>query len=80
MCKKCPKECPGEVDRELAVEMRVFLFVPFFIPVRSMSPALIAGDFIFVSKMIPEPKRLQVFVKSGYRIFKPKFTKNWKIP
>jgi signal peptidase I len=38
------------------IALRVFFLASFTIPTWSMSPALIAGDFVFVNKMIPGPR------------------------
>jgi signal peptidase I len=50
-----------------AIALRVFLLASFVVPTWSMSPTLIAGDYIFVNKMIPGPRifRSWDFLKNG---------------
>ncbi len=39
-----------------AVAVRVFLLASFMIPTPSMAPAILAGDYILVNKLIPGPR------------------------
>lgn len=45
----------------LAVVLRVFLFASYKIPSPSMEPAILAGDFIIVNKLIPGPRIMTNF-------------------
>ncbi|MDR2406653.1 MAG: S26 family signal peptidase, partial [Bacteroidales bacterium] len=45
----------------LAIVLRVFFFAAFVIPTPSMIPAIIPGDKVIVSKMIPCPRIIRNF-------------------
>ena len=45
----------------LAVCMRVFLFALYSIPTPSMEPAIVAGDKVLITKLIPGPRIVRNF-------------------
>lgn len=45
----------------IAIALRVFLFASFKIPSPSMEPAIMAGDYIIVNKLIPGPRIMKNF-------------------